>query len=258
MRIKDLKLNTICTHSLCPNISECYASNHAAFLILGNICTRNCSFCNVSKGHPHLVDESEPSRIVSAVVRLNVKHIVITSPTRDDIPDGGAGVFVRIVDKIKKLTPDVAIELLVPDFGGSIESIKKVAASKADIIGHNIETVRRLYRIRNSSDYDRSLKLLKSVKTQSPHVPTKSALMLGLGETKEEVQETMADIRQAGCSLISIGQYLAPSNSHYSIREYIEPEKFEEYKRLGITMGFTHIESGPYVRSSYKARDYLQ
>lgn len=251
-----LQLNTVCREASCPNISECFRQKQATFLIMGKECTRSCSFCNVSANIPVPLDPEEPSRVAQAVLQLTLAHVVITSPTRDDLPDGGAGHFAATVAAVRAAAPQTVIELLVPDFKGDRQSLATVIASKPDILGHNIETVPRLYSIRAGADYRRSLELLKAAKELSPGMPTKTGIMLGLGELPEEVGSTLADIRATGCDYLSIGQYLAPSRQHYPVAEFIEPAEFDRYKEQALTLGFSHVESAPYVRSSYHADRY--
>lgn len=251
-----LQLNTVCREASCPNISECFRQKQATFLIMGVDCTRSCSFCNVSANTPAPLDREEPARVAAAVVALNLKHVVITSPTRDDLADGGAGHFATTVAAIRSASPRTAIELLVPDFQGCRESLVTVLDSKPDILGHNIETVPRLYSIRAGADYQRSLELLRAAKETAPGIPTKTGIMLGLGELPEEVAATLADIRNSGCDYLSIGQYLAPSKKHYPVAEFIEPAAFDSYRVKALNLGFTHVESAPYVRSSYHADQY--
>jgi lipoyl synthase len=251
-----LDLNTVCREASCPNISECFRQKQATFLIMGKDCTRSCSFCNVSANRPAPLDPDEPFRIAEAVVSLGLEHVVITSPTRDDLPDGGSGHFAATVDRIRETSPLTVIELLVPDFQGSRESLAAVLSAKPDILGHNIETVPRLYSVRAGADYGRSLGLLEAAREIDSSIPTKSGIMLGLGETREEVLSTLADIRRTGCRYISIGQYLAPSRAHHPVAEYIDPSEFERYREEALSAGFAHVESAPYVRSSYHADRY--
>lgn len=252
----DHRLHTVCQEAMCPNISECFRSRQATFLILGNICTRLCTFCNVTKKAPLPVDPAEPARVAAAVKRLNLSHIVITSPTRDDLPDGGASLYAETVAAIRSTSGRTRIELLIPDFMGERGSLATVAAAQPDIIGHNLETVPRLYRIRAGADFQRSLAVLKTLHEIAPDLKTKSGIMLGLGETEEEVLSACADLRRVGCAYLSLGQYLAPSKGHYPVQEFIEPGRFEQYKEKASAMGFEHVESGPYVRSSYHAEQY--
>lgn len=252
----ELRLHTVCQEARCPNITECFRERQATFLILGAACTRLCSFCNVTKQIPIPPDPGEPARVAEAVRRLNLSHVVITSPTRDDLPDGGASVFAETVAAIRSASPATKVELLIPDFLGSRESLARVATSGPDIIGHNVETVPRLYHIRAGADYGRSLYLLRTLRELEPAVRSKSGIMLGLGETEEEVLAVFTDLRSAGCSYLSIGQYLAPSKGHHPVREFVPPERFEKYRAEALALGFAHVESGPYVRSSYHASRY--
>jgi len=252
----ELRLNTVCQEALCPNISECYSCGQATFLILGKSCTRLCSFCNVEKTIPFPIDSDEPARVAEAVKRLNLNHVVITSPTRDDLPDGGAGLYAATVGAIRTASPETRIELLIPDFNADYASLKVVTSSNPNILGHNLETVPRLYQIRRGSDYQRSLEVIKICAQLAPDIRTKSGLMLGMGEKEEEVLQVFADLRKAACSYLSLGQYLAPSRAHYPVREYIRPEMFDEYRKAALELGFNHVESGPYVRSSYHAGQY--
>ena len=256
--LRGMKLETVCEQASCPNIGECFSQSHAAFLILGPQCTRSCSFCNVVKGVPLLPDTGEPARVAEAVKKLALKHVVITSVTRDDLADGGAEVFADTVLSIRKNTPRVTIEVLIPDFKLFPDSLRVVTESGPDIIAHNVETVPSLYRsVRQGSDYRRSLNVLYVIKKISPCLKTKSGIMLGLGEKEIEVISVMRDLRAAKCDFLSIGQYLAPSKLHYPVKEYIIPERFAYYKEKGLSMGFSHVESGPYARSSYMASAYL-
>ena len=252
----ELRLNTVCQQALCPNISECFACGQATFLILGKNCTRLCSFCNVEKSAPQPVDTGEPARVAEAVARLKLSHVVITSPTRDDLPDGGAARYAATVAAIRSLSPATRIELLIPDFQGSAPSLETVTMSRPDIIGHNVETVPRLYQIRSGADYARSLEVLRICAGLAPDIRTKSGIMLGMGETGDEVLQVLSDLRDAGCAYLSIGQYLAPSRRHYPVQEYVRPELFESLRLQALEMGFSHVESGPYVRSSYHAGKY--
>lgn len=255
---KDLKLNTVCSEASCPNISECFAKKTATFLILGDICTRNCQFCGVKKGLPKEINPAEPKNIASAVKELGLKHVVITSVTRDDLSDGGAEVFVDTIREIRKISA-VKIELLIPDFQLNKQSLKKIVDAKPEIIGHNLETVPGLYnRVREKADYRRSLELLRIIKILDETIHTKSGIMLGLGENEDEVVGVLKDLRKVGCKFLSVGQYLAPSKNHFPIVEYISPEKFDHYKKLAQELGFKYVASGPYVRSSYTAHKYLE
>ena len=251
-----LKLNTVCREAMCPNISECFRQKQATFLIMGAVCTRQCTFCNVTKERPLALDAAEPERVAEAVARLCLRHVVVTSPTRDDLADGGAAHYAATVMAIRAAVPQVRIELLVPDFLGSRSSLTTVLAAGPDILGHNLETIPRLYSIRAGADYRRSLDLLAAAHELAPGIPTKSGLMLGLGETEAEVRAVLADLRAIGCSYLSIGQYLAPSRHHLPVVEYIHPQQFDLLKQAALDLGFAHVESGPYVRSSYLAEQY--
>jgi len=252
----ELRLNTVCQQALCPNISECFACGQATFLILGKNCTRLCSFCNVEKTAPLPVDADEPARVAEAVQHLKLSHVVITSPTRDDLPDGGSSLYAATVAAIRHSSPETRIELLIPDFQGHVPSIEAVVASRPDIIAHNVETVPRLYRIRSGADYARSLEVLRLCTELAPDIRTKSGIMLGMGEEEGEVLQVFRDLRDAGCAYLSIGQYLAPSRRHYPVQEYVPPELFESLRSAALETGFSHVESGPYVRSSYHAGQY--
>lgn len=252
----ELRLNTVCQQALCPNISECFSCGQATFLILGRNCTRLCSFCNVEKKAPLPVDEGESGRVAEAVFRLKLSHVVITSPTRDDLPDGGASVYAATVAAIRAVSPAVRIELLIPDMQGDHISLAVVSTSRPDIIGHNVETVPCLYHIRDGADYRRSLEVLRISKELAPEIKTKSGIMLGMGEAEKDVLEVFRDLRSVDCDYLSIGQYLAPSRAHFPVQEYIPPVRFDELRRAALELGFLHVESGPYVRSSYHAGEY--
>lgn len=254
--LKELRLNTVCQQARCPNITECFSQRQATFLILGRICTRHCSFCSVSKETPAPVDREEPANVAEAIRRLNLAHVVITSPTRDDLTDGGASLYVETVKRIRAAAPQTTVELLIPDFLGDGAALANVVACAPDILGHNLETVPRLYEIRKGADYDRSLALLADAHRLNPELKTKSGLMLGLGEEKEEILDVLEDLVAVGCRYLSLGQYLAPSRLHYPVQRYLEPELFEMYREKALSMGFEHVESGPYVRSSYHAELY--
>ncbi len=254
--LASLELNTVCREASCPNISECFRQKQATFLIMGKECTRGCSFCNVERHPPLPLDPAEPARVAEAVARLGLRHVVITSPTRDDLEGGGAGHYAATVTAIRERCRETRIELLVPDFQGDINSLKIVLAAAPDILGHNIETVPRLYAIRSGADYCRSLELLRRVTELSPRIPAKSGIMLGLGESRGEAVAAIADIRATGCSYLSIGQYLAPSRRHAQVVEFVPPEEFDRLRGEAMAMGFSHVESGPYVRSSYHAEQY--
>lgn len=251
-------LHTICQEAKCPNISECYAKKNATFLILGNICTRRCSYCNVMTGLPSEVDLTEIDKVTTSVLALGLKFVVITSPARDDLPDGGANQFYRVTQDILQKSPGTQVEILIPDFKAKEESLQKVVDSGAVIIGHNIETVPSMYRIRKNASYERSLQVLKRLKELGGNkIKTKSALMVGLGETEEEMVQVFKDLIAVGCEFLSIGQYLAPSGDYEKVKEYVKPEQFERYKKLAKDLGFKFVHSSPYARSSYLAHEYL-
>lgn len=252
--LKELSLNTICCEGNCPNRLECFHSRTAAFMILGRFCTRNCTFCNVRKGKPEPVDADEPERVAEAAARLGLRHVVVTSVTRDDLPDGGAGQFAEVISAIRAKAPGVTVEVLVPDFKLKESSIQAVINAKPDVFNHNIETVPSLYpEVRPMAVYERSLALLKKEKEQSGAVLSKSGFMLGLGETIEDVKQTMRDLRAVDCDILTIGQYLAPSAKHHPVVEYVRPEVFEELRLYGKELGFRFVASAPLVRSSYHA-----
>jgi lipoic acid synthetase len=250
----ELCLHTICTSAICPNKITCYSERTATFLILGDICTRHCSFCAVKKGMPTLVDEDEPHHLQEAINKLNLKYAVITSVTRDDLPDGGAGHFARVVNAVHEL--GCAIEILVPDFQGSTEALDKVLRSHPEVIGHNMETVPRLYPlVRPEADYERSLNIFRQIKRCNNGIVTKSGLILGLGENPDEVFGVMSDLREADCDLLTVGQYLQPSELHHPISRFVTPEEFQRYQEVGMEMGFAGIVSAPLVRSSFRAAE---
>lgn len=254
-----LGLNTVCEEANCPNRMECFSRKTATFMILGRRCTRNCTFCNVEKNLPDTVDSKEPEHVAQAVKELGLRHVVITSVTRDDLPDGGAGHFAKVISEIKKEKLDVTIEVLIPDFKGDPDALKKVVDAGPDILNHNVETVPRLYpEVRPMAVYKRSLELLGRVKSLSGKIYTKSGIMLGLGETEEEVLQVFDDLRKEGCDFLTIGQYLAPSKLHHPVVEYIHPETFQKYENSAREAGFRHVASGPFVRSSYHAEQALE
>lgn len=252
--LQSLKLHTVCEEANCPNRLECYSSRTATFMILGNTCTRHCKFCNVGDGCPTPVDPEEPSRVAEAVKALNLEYAVITSVTRDDLDDGGAAHFKAVIEAIRTLTPKVKIEVLIPDFQGNEDALGLIIEAKPDVINHNIETVPRLYEnIRPEAKYEQSLELIQRVKNSSASIMTKSGIMLGLGENESEVKAVIADLRNAGCDILTVGQYLPPSKAHAPLVEYITPEKFKEYEILATELGYHGVASGPLVRSSYNA-----
>lgn len=252
--LRKSSLNTVCESAICPNLGECFSRKTATFLIMGNICTRNCSFCAVKKGDVIELDSEEPLRLAEAVRQLKLRYVVITSVTRDDLDDGGASHFVACVKAIEKVSPDTLIEVLIPDFWGSKDILLTVIGARPSVINHNIETVSRLYpQVRNEANYQRSLNVLSTAKQCGEHIITKSGLMLGLGEKKNEIIKTMQDLRQVNCDLLTIGQYLSPTNNHAPVSRYYTPEEFDYFKEVGMDLGFKYVASAPLVRSSYHA-----
>ena len=257
--LNELKLDTVCESACCPNRSYCYSQGTATFMILGDTCTRRCAFCAVEKGVAQPPDDEEPERISMAVRKLGLKYVVITSVTRDDLADGGAAHFSRVVCEVRKLNPDVTIELLVPDFQGKRELLNVVLDVHPDVIGHNLETVPRLYpHVRPQATYKRTIELLKFVKLADNSISTKSGLILGLGETRGEVEEVMCELLGVSCDILTLGQYLQPSREHLSVMEYINPEQFQEYRKIAFAHGFKAVASGPLVRSSYNAEEIFR
>lgn len=255
--ISNLSLNTVCNEANCPNRMECYERGTATFMILGRNCTRNCTFCNVTRQKPDKVDPTEPENVANAVVKLKLKHAVITSVTRDDLEDQGANQFARVVEQIRKLAPHVSVELLIPDMQGNKELIDIILNSEPNILNHNVETVPELYdRVRPMAVFERSLELLDYVKKTKPHMKTKSGMMLGLGETKEQVLNVFKRLREVDCDMLTLGQYLQPTKAHIPVVEYVTPEQFEEYKEIALSVGFKKVASAPLVRSSYYAEDF--
>ena len=251
-----LGLHTVCQSARCPNRMACFAGPPPTFLILGAVFPRRCAFCAIKTGRPLDVDPAEPERIVSAVKKLGLKYVVITSVTRDDLPDGGASHFAAVIEAIRAHDPGIPIEVLIPDFGGSLQALQTVANASPAVLNHNLETVPRLYgEVRPEADYRRSLELLRRVKVLDARLLTKSGIMLGLGETKEEVVELMRDLRKAGCDILTIGQYLQPSLRHHDVVRYAPPEEYEEYKAIGRDLGFASVVAGPLVRSSFHASE---
>jgi len=251
-----LKLHTVCQEARCPNLGDCFPRGTATFLILGDTCTRDCRFCAVKKGKPLPLDQDEPERVAQAVRRLGLSHVVVTSVTRDDLRDGGASHFASTIRNIRALNPGAKVEVLVPDFGGRFNSLKKVLEEGADVFNHNVETVPRLYQlVRPGASYYRSLELLKLAKEMG--APTKSGLMVGLGERREEVNSVMEEMREVGVDILTIGQYLRPSRRQLEVREYLPPEDFLAYEEEALRIGFHFVSSGPFVRSSYRAKEAL-
>jgi lipoic acid synthetase len=252
--LKDLKLHTVCEEARCPNVGECWSHRAATFMILGDTCTRNCAYCAVAHGTPQPLDADEPRRLAEAVAAMAMRHIVVTSVDRDDLPNGGAEHFAAVVEETRRRTPDTSVELLIPDFKGSETALKIVVDAKPDILNHNLETVSRLYRIaRPGGRYERALELLRRAKTMDPSLKTKSGIMVGLGETWDELLVAIRDLRSAGTDILTIGQYLRPSADHLPVARFYTPDEFAELKAFGDGLGFRHVESGPLVRSSYHA-----
>ncbi|UCF50164.1 MAG: lipoyl synthase [Thermoplasmatales archaeon] len=256
--LRDAKLHTICQEAKCPNIAECFGTGTAVFLILGDVCTRNCRYCYVKHGVPSKLNINEPKDVALSVDKLDLKYVVITSVTRDDLKDGGANVFNNTIKEIKKINKNCYVEVLIPDFNGRIESLKKIIIAKPDVINHNIEVVKDLFKeMRPQGNYDISLKILKEIKKIKNDVKTKSGFMIGLGETESQILNTMKDLRNANVDFLTIGQYLQPSRNHAQIRKYYTPDEFEQFKKIALDMGFAHVESGPLVRSSYHAEKVI-
>ncbi|MCD6296930.1 MAG: lipoyl synthase [Deltaproteobacteria bacterium] len=250
------KLHSVCQEAKCPNIWECFSKETATFLILGDRCTRNCRFCAIAHGPSGPPDPGEPARVAEAVTSMGLSYVVITSVTRDDLPDGGAGLFAETIKEIRKKIPDALVEVLIPDFQGDTGALQAVLNAGPNVLNHNLETVPRLYpRARPEAVYGRSLDLLKNARAYTPHIPTKSGLMLGLGESPEEVEITLKDILVAGCSILTLGQYLQPSKGHLLVERYIPPEEFDKWREKALDMGFSEVASGPFVRSSYHAKE---
>jgi len=254
--LKRLSLHTVCQEAMCPNLFECFGKKTATFMILGKNCTRNCTFCNVQKGKPDPVDVHEPEHLVEAVKELGLNYIVITSVTRDDLTDGGASQFVQAIQKLHQFSDELLVEVLIPDFNGNHDALAEVVKAEPDVLNHNVETVPRLYpEVRPMADYQRSLTVLKRSKEINPKILTKSGIMLGLGEKEKEVYHVLQDLRKAGCSMLTIGQYLAPSRFHHPIVEYIHPYQFANYEEKAYQMGFKGVASAPLVRSSHRAKE---
>ena len=250
------KLHTVCQEAKCPNIWECYSHRTATFLIMGERCTRNCRFCSVAPGVPKPLDPQEPARVAEAAAQMGLSYVVVTSVTRDDLPDGGAGHFAATLHEIRRRIPGAEIEVLVPDFQGEQSALETVLRARPDVFNHNIETVPRLYsRVRPQADYRRSLELLRRAGESAPLIPTKSGMMLGLGERPEEIRQTLQDLREVGCRILTLGQYLQPSPEHLPVEAYVPPDDFENWRRAALEMGFSEVASAPFVRSSYHAKE---
>jgi lipoic acid synthetase len=255
--LRELRLETVCENARCPNRPECYSRRTATFMILGNVCTRPCGFCSVPRGEPLDLEDDEPERVAEAAYRLGLRHVVITSVTRDDLPDGGAEHFRRCVVAVRRRT-GAAVEVLTPDFLGDTAAINRVLAAEPDVFNHNTETVPRLYKkVRGRADYGRSLALLSQVKRSSPRIVTKSGLMLGLGETTYELLDVFADLRAVGCDVLTLGQYLAPTLKHIPVARFVSPAEFDKLAALAQTLGFSQVVAGPFVRSSYHADEMV-
>jgi lipoic acid synthetase len=259
--LRGLGLHSVCEEALCPNIYECFEMRTATFLILGDVCTRRCSFCAIANGRPSGLDREEPERVAHAAKVMGLRHIVVTSVARDDLADGGAAVFAETIARLRDSVPDCSVEVLIPDFGGSRSALEQVMAARPDILNHNVETARRLYRrVRPSARYYRSLEVLQRAKEMDGSVLTKSGLMVGLGETWDEILAVLADLRRADCDIATIGQYLRPSSGqrHLPVARYYTPDEFERLKEEALALGFRAVESGPLVRSSYHARNQVE
>ncbi len=251
-------LNTVCENARCPNKNECYTKHTATFLIMGGVCTRNCKYCNISCQKPEPLDVDEPKHIAKAVKDLGLKYAVITSVTRDDLPDGGAEHFAKCIEEIRKISPDTKIEILTPDFKGNIESLNTIIKAHPDVFNHNIEAVRGIFKtVRPQGNYDISLFVLKYIKENSD-IKTKSGLIIGLGENFEQIKETFEDLYNVGCDILTVGQYIQPSKEHYPVGKYYKPEEYEELKKLATSVGIKHSQIGPLVRSSYNAASLME
>jgi lipoyl synthase len=254
--IQEQRLNTVCSDAHCPNIGECWGAGTATFMILGGLCTRNCKFCAVQSGLPLPADPDEPRRVAVAVRLLNLKYVVVTSVSRDDLNDGGAFLFAETVRQIRHIGPDIQVELLIPDFSGNLDALQTVVTAHPEVLGHNIETVPRLYpEARASADYLRSLALLQNAKSFGLPVKTKSGIMLGLGEIESEIADVLKDLRKADVDILTLGQYLQPSRDHLPVQKYYTPQEFADYKTYAYSIGFRYVASGPLVRSSYHAQE---
>ncbi len=255
--VESHNLHTICSSGRCPNMSECWGRGTATFMIGGEICTRSCKFCNTLTGRPHILDPNEPTHVAESIALMKLSHAVITSVDRDDLQDLGAEHWVKTINEIKRINPETTVEVLIPDFQGREELIAMIISAKPEIISHNMETVRRITPlVRSAARYDTSLKVLKQIAESGS--TAKSGIMVGLGETPSEVEELMEDLAKSGCSILTIGQYLQPTHKHYPVKEYITPDQFVHYKELGLSKGFAEVESGPLVRSSYRAEKHIR
>jgi len=256
--VQDLRLHTVCEEAHCPNVGECWAHKTATFMLLGDVCTRNCGFCAVTHGRPVSVDPHEPQRVAEGIARLGLQHVVVTSVDRDDLPDGGAGHFARTAEAIKARVPDCAVEVLIPDFQGNLAAVEVVVDAPIDILNHNTETVPRLYkRVRPGAKYERSQDLLRHAKQRRPELLTKTGLMLGLGEEHDELLQVFADLAGVECNILTLGQYLRPTAQHLPVERYVPPDEFAALRQEALGFGFRHVESGPLVRSSYHAWEHV-
>ena len=254
--VGDNKLHTVCESARCPNVGECWSRRTATFMILGDVCTRSCAFCNITTGKPPVYDLEEPQRVADAVKKLNLRHAVITSVARDDLKDGGSFIFAETIRKIREQQPGCTIEVLIPDFKGDLDALDMVLDAQPEILNHNLETVERLQGpLRIQAKYDRSLSVLKHAKSRG--FITKSGIMVGVGESYDEVYQTLADLRKIDCNILTVGQYLPPTKQHYPMERFYHPDEFAEIKKRALAMGFTHVESGPMVRSSYHADEQI-
>ena len=257
--MRELDLHTVCEEAHCPNVGECWEHGTATFMILGDVCTRNCAYCAVAHGRPPKFDPAEPGRVAEAVSRMNLRHVVLTSVDRDDLPDFGAWGFAETIRLIKESNPNTSVEVLVPDFQGNEDSIRTVLDARPEIYNHNTETVPRLYKkARPGGRYERVMQIFRFVKTTAPDIPTKSGIILGMGETNEEVLATMEDLRTVDVDILTIGQYLRPSDGHIALDRYVTPDEFAMFRERGLAMGYRHVESAPLVRSSYHAWEQVQ
>ncbi len=258
-RLKKSRLHTVCQEAKCPNLWECFSRGTSTFLIMGSYCTRKCRFCAVLHGPLGPPDPGEPSRVAEAAQRMGLSYVVITSVTRDDLPDGGASLFAETIEEIRKRIPNAVVEVLIPDFQGNADALHTVLQAHPDVLNHNLETVPRLYPlVRPEAIYCRSLELIRRSKEYNPSIPTKSGLMLGLGESPEEVKKTLQDLLNIGCSILTLGQYLQPSREHLRVERFVHPEEFDSWKETALEMGFSEVASGPFVRSSYHAKELYQ
>ena len=257
--MRELKLNTVCEEAHCPNIGECWHHGTATFMIMGDVCTRACGYCNVTHGAPNLLDAAEPGKLAHAVGQMALDYVVVTSVDRDDLPDFGAGHFATTIREIKAVRPECRVEVLIPDFQGQEAPLRAVLDAKPDVLNHNTETVPRLYRqARPGGRYTRALELLDRARTIAPNIPTKTGIMVGLGETMPEIVEVLTDLRKIDTKILTVGQYLRPSAAHLPMERYYTPDEFKEIKRIALDLGFGHVESGPLVRSSYHAHEQTQ